>query len=247
MRIKKKYVLKESLLNEASVLDTLSHIPDNVKKVLKLINKKFVPKNDPNFRFWQLSEHEIRSFLKDEMGIPPLDAIKISRFFINYGEKLFKDGEEYIYDLGTKETFYHIFSDYKKQFIKNKHEWPDINFKLNIDGKEHVWDDYEVWDGYNSFNIYLGFDFSAGTSGLFYVYFSFDEERNMYIEECTFKYDNDVNERIVVELLPQKTKIEHPENDSYESFVKWMNDLILKVKNIVESKKLIYKTDSISD
>jgi len=73
MRIKKKNVLKESyLINESVLLDQLTHIKPNVKKVLRLINKKFVPKDKEDFYWWRLSQYEIEKFLVDEMSIPEL-------------------------------------------------------------------------------------------------------------------------------------------------------------------------------
>jgi len=196
MRIKKKNVLKESyLINEAVLLDQLTHIKPNVKKVLRLINKKFVPKGKENFYWWRLSQLDIQEFLEDEMSIPKLDAYKISRFFIKYGERLFDETEEYIYDIPVKEAFYRMFSDYVRKFSKEKHLYPDIEFKTTINDKEYTFNDpYDVWDSYRGFNIYLGYHFNINTSVIISTYFDLEYgggENTILIKKLDLKMDVD--------------------------------------------------------
>ena len=121
MRIKKKNVLKESyLINESVLLDQLTHIKPNVKKVLRLINKKFVPKDKENFYWWKLSQYDIEKFLVDEMSIPELESFKIAKFFVKYGERLFSESEPFIYDVPVKEVFKNMFGKYLRKFNKER-------------------------------------------------------------------------------------------------------------------------------
>ena len=241
MRIKKKNVLKESyLINEAILLDQLTHIKPNVKKVLRLINKKFVPKNKENFYWWRLSQLDIQTFLEDEMTIPKLDAYKISRFFIKYGERLFDESEDYIYDLPVKEVFHKMFGDYVRKFSKEKNLYPDIEFKMTINDKGYYFTDpYTVWDSYSGFNIYLGYHFNINTSVIVRAYFDLEDgggENTTLIKQLDLKMDVDGGDKVFT-LIPTNIEIDLPKDETYESFVEWMQDLIKNIQLIISDKK----------
>ena len=208
MRIKKKNVLKESyLINESILLDQLTHIKPNVKKVLRLINKKFVPKDKEGFYWWRLSHLDIQEFLEDEMSIPRLDAYKISRFFIKYGERLFDETEEYVYDIPVKDAFQRMFGSYVRDFTKEKNLYPDIEFKMTINDKEYTFDDpYDVWDSYRGFNIYLGYHFNLNTSVIVSVYFDLEDgggENTTLIKKLDLKMDVDGGDKVFT-LIPNR-------------------------------------------
>lgn len=241
MRIKKKNVLKESyLINEAVLLDQLTHIKPNVKKVLRLINKKFVPKDKEGFYWWRLSQVDIQEFLEDEMSIPRLDAYKISRFFIKYGERLFDETEEYIYDIPVKEAFHRMFGSYVRDFSKEKNLYPDIEFKMTINDKEYTFNDpYDVWDSYRGFNIYLGYHFNLNTSVIVSAYFDLEDgggENTTLIKKLDLKMDVDGGDKVFT-LIPNDTEIDLPKDESYESFVEWMQELIKNIQLIISDKK----------
>lgn len=241
MRIKKKNVLKESyLINEAVLLDQLTHIKPNVKKVLRLINKKFVPKDKEGFYWWRLSQVDIQEFLEDEMSIPRLDAYKISRFFIKYGERLFDETEDYIYDIPVKDAFQRMFGSYVRDFSKEKNLYPDIEFKMTINDREYTFDDpYDVWDSYRGFNIYLGYHFNLSTSVIISVYFDLEDgggENTTLIKKLDLKMDVDGGDKVFT-LIPNDTEIDLPKDESYESFVVWMQELIKNIQLIISDKK----------
>jgi len=241
MRIKKKNVLKESyLINESILLDQLTHIKPNVKKVLRLINKKFVPKDKEGFYWWRLSELDIQEFLEDEMSIPRLDAYKISRFFIKYGERLFDEAEEYVYDIPVKDAFQRMFGSYVRDFSKEKNLYPDIEFKMTINDREYTFDDpYDVWDSYRGFTIYLGYHFNLSTSVIISVYFDLEDgggENTTLIKKLDLKMDVDGGDKVFT-LIPKDTEIDLPKDESYESFVEWMQELIKNIQLIISDKK----------
>ena len=230
MRIKKKNVLKESyLINEAILLDQLSHIKPNVKKVLKLMYKKFVKKDEDEeyFQWWRLSHYDIQEFLTKDMGVPDLDAYKITKFFIKYGEKLFADQESFIYEPPLKEIIKEMFSVYLGRFIKEKWNYPDLLFTTKINDEEYSWDDYEIWDTYKGFSIYLSYVTEIDTSILISFYFGYEneDENTFLIEESKVRIESaEGTERI--DILPKNTKIDLPKDETYESFVTWMQELI---------------------
>jgi len=239
MRIKKKNVLKESyIINEAILLDQLSHIKPNVKKVLKLIKKKFLPKELNSFHWWSLSRYDIQEFLENEMSIPEIESYKIASFFIKYGEKLFSESESYVYDLPLKKVFGEMFTKYIRKFIKEKHNYPDLLFKTKINGKEYVWDEYEIWDSYAGFSIYLSYNFAIETSIVINFFFDTEkgDENTILIKESTLRYDGvDGVERIP--FIANNTEIDLPKEETYESFVEWMQELITNSQTIFNNSK----------
>ena len=117
MRIKKKNVLKESyLINEAILLDQLSHIKPNVKKVLKLMYKKFVKKDEDEeyFKWWRLSHYDIQEFLaslgemdySDTILLVNREATEAERIAINSDNKN-----------GKKETRAQDYADNLKELL----------------------------------------------------------------------------------------------------------------------------------
>ena len=229
MRIKKKNVLKESyLINESVLLDQLTHIKPNVKKVLRLVNKKFVPKDKEDFYWWRLSQYDIEKFLVDEMSIPELESFKIAKFFVKYGERLFSESEPFIYDVPVKEVFKNMFSKYLRIFNKERNLFPDLEFNTKVNGKKiNFTSPYDIWDGYNGLIIYLGYEHNINTSLTIRFTFDFEKggENTILIKSSNINYDNQ-DGATEIQFLPKNTEINLPKDDSYESFVEWVQELI---------------------
>ena len=101
-------ITKKGMLKEVKLLDTLDNLEPKVKRMLNLMYKRYVPKNDPNWRWWQLTKDTIIKELMEDVGLSKRDAYKLTTFFIKHGQSLFND---YSYDISDKELFSVDFAD----------------------------------------------------------------------------------------------------------------------------------------
>jgi len=237
MRIKKKYVIKEARINEAMLLDKLNNIKPNIKRILKLMYKKYLPKDEEerkNFKWWRLSETDIREDLEESLGISKLEAFKLARYFVNHGETIFNELE---YDVQTSVIYKEVLRDYITKLSKEKHNWPDILFDADINGKKYKWDDYEYWDGYRSFAIYLGYNVNLGSGVLMQVPYDFNDKNQMVVKNATISLEMR-DDKYLIELFPPNTVIDLPESGEYEPFVEWMQGIITDIQVILSDKNI---------
>ena len=76
-------ITKKGMLNEVKLLDTLDNLEPKVKRMLNLMYKRYVPKNDPNWRWWELSQDTIIKELMEDVGLSKRDAYKLMWIYIS--------------------------------------------------------------------------------------------------------------------------------------------------------------------
>lgn len=237
MRIKKKHVIKEARINEAMLLDKLDNIKPNIKRILKLMYKKYIPKDEEerkNFKWWRLSETDIREDLEESLGISKLEAFKLARYFVNHGEVIFNEME---YDVQTSEIYKEVLADYITKLSKERNNWPDLLFDVNINGRKYKWDDYEYWDGYRSFAIYLGYNVNLGSGVLMQLQYDFNNKNQMVVIKSTISLEFR-DDKYIIELFPPNTVIDLPDSGEYEPFVEWMQGIIADIQVILSDKNI---------
>ena len=84
MRIKKKYVLLESLL-----IDTSNEFSDNEKRILKLIHKKY----EKEMSSYNFSVYEVAAWLIEDFELSYEVAFELSKYYFWEGRKLFSEYE----------------------------------------------------------------------------------------------------------------------------------------------------------
>ena len=145
-----------------------------------------------------------------------------------------------VYDIPVKDAFQRMFNTYVRDFSKEKNLYPDIEFKMTINDREYTFDDpYDVWDSYRGFTIYLGYHFNLNTSVIISVYFDLEDgggENTTLIKKLDLKMDVDGGDKVFT-LIPKDTEIDLPKDESYESFVEWMQELIKNIQLIISDKK----------
>jgi hypothetical protein len=89
----------------------------------------------------------------------------------------------------------------------------------------------------------LGYHFNINTSVIVRAYFDLEDgggENTTLIKKLDLKMDVDGGDKFFP-LIPNNTEIDLPKDDSYESFVEWMQELIKNIQLIVSDKKFEVK------
>jgi hypothetical protein len=243
-------ITKKGMLNEVKLLDTLDNLEPKVKRMLNLMYKRYVPKNDSNWRWWELSQDTIIKELMEDVGLSKRDAYKLTTFFIKHGQSLFND---YSYDVSDKELFSVDFSDNLNRYTEESKGNTRITLKkvdTYLDGEEVFYPVDEVWEGYKSIVLYLPWYGGKREGGTIYINYKFDNETdyNFILNSIEFKLKKtpDSNERVIRYLsfnLIKEEEIELPEeSNTYESFVVWLEKLLNNV--ITEINGIDFKTEN---
>lgn len=244
MRIKKKHVLKEARLLEALMIDEISSISPQVKKILKSLHKKYV--KDDSFRYWRLSPYDIVDELTEHWLLPFDMSYKIAQLFVFHGDQLFSDTR-----IKTEYTSKDVLRGYFGRFLKKYREYAELNddyfdnWDLNVGG-EVAKHRIAFWDHSSSFTLYMPAksDWSLPSRErkrlderliLADVRFNFEgEEATIAIkyelgERDTDKIEGTILERAIIDL---------PEELNETTFNKWVEDLINnQIKHVIEDFK----------
>ena len=248
-------ITKKGMLKEVKLLDTLDNLEPKVKRMLNLMYKRYVPKNDPSWRWGELSKDNIIKELMEDVGLSKRDAYKLTTFFIKHGESLFND---YSYDISDKELFSVDFADNLNRYAEETKGKPINTLKkvdTNLDGEEVFYLVDEVWEGYKSIVLYLPWYGGKREGGTIYINYKFDNETdyNFILNSIEFKLKKtpDSNERVNRYLsfnLIKEEVIELPEvTNTYEAFVEWLENMINNVITEINSLEFKSENATISD
>jgi hypothetical protein len=239
MRIKKKHVLKESLLLEGLLIDDLNMDPFD-KKALKALHKRYKDSTT-----WDISSLELVDELHEQWMIPLEKAFKIVHTYLYKRDYLFSE-HDYIPSIKTKQ----IYSRYARKFFKkfrdnldNEHLTPEGEFwELKI-GDEVLPFEANFWDQWDGFNFYLPVDWDLrwGSRGsdnerdwdqyILLVDVKFDWEKDTF--DVTYRIGKDDNEQRGV--IVNDHSFEYPEGEvTYENAVSWVGDMVNIVKPLVQ-------------
>ena len=110
MRIKKKYVLLESLL-----IDTSNEFSDNEKRILKLIHKKY----EKEMSSYNFSVYEVAAWLIEDFELSYEVAFELSKSYFWEGRKLFSEYEPLRKKWPIAEIFFSKLGDFTNEFSKS--------------------------------------------------------------------------------------------------------------------------------
>ena len=152
MRIKKKYVLLESLL-----IDTSNEFSDNEKRILKLIHKKY----EKEMSSYNFSVYDVAAWLIEDFDLSYEVAFELSKSYFWEGRKLFSEYEPLRKKWPIAEIFFSKLGDFTNEFSKSITEQIYGRIEVKIKGDEGFNDvrDVRIWGGYNSLSLYLNFPF----------------------------------------------------------------------------------------
>jgi hypothetical protein len=166
MRIKKKYVLLESLL-----IDTSSEFSDSEKRILKLIHKKH---KDDGYSF---SIYDVAAWLIEDFGLPYEIAFELSKTYFYENSKLFKESEPLRKKWPIAEIFFSKLGEFTTEFAKSfpNDVYDRIQVKFNGDEGFNDMRDVRIWGGHTSLSFWM----------IFPYYRIYDGFRSNYIESSS--------------------------------------------------------------
>lgn len=152
MRIKKKYVLLESLL-----IDTSNEFSDNEKRILKLIHKKY----EKEMSSYNFSVYDVAAWLIEDFDLSYEVAFELSKSYFWEGRKLFSEYEPLRKKWPIAEIFFSKLGEFSGEFAKSFPNDIYGTLEVKIKGDEGFNDvrDVRIWGGYNSLSLYLNFPF----------------------------------------------------------------------------------------
>ena len=158
MRIKKKYVLLESLL-----IDTSDEFNENEKRIMKLIHKKY-GNTTPNY---SISVYDVAAWLIDDFDLSYEVAFELAKTYYWQGSKLFKEFEPLRKKWPIAEIFFSKLGEFTGEFAKS---FPDDIYgrvEIKIKGDEGFNDvrDIRIWGGYSSLTFWMVFPFYRISDG----------------------------------------------------------------------------------
>tara|TARA_R110000868_G_scaffold128953_2_gene337394 strand:+ start:707 stop:1492 length:786 start_codon:yes stop_codon:yes gene_type:complete len=250
MIYKKKHVIKESLIIEGLLIDDISNFSIKEKKILKTLYKKYYKPNDPNFRWWRLSRYDILTELDEKWLLPFNVAFKMSKIFVEYGEKLFVDNHIKT-SFNIKEVFESYFERFTRIYKSKLIDGDRIGdqWDINVDNKVSV-HDVHFWDSYDGFTLYSPINREA--------YWELPIEERNYIDNhlllvrCKFKYKLESEQEPTLRLTYEVGKgddvtsgvivdeaiFDLPKEVSQTEMFVWFDDLInVQVRTIIEDFK----------
>jgi hypothetical protein len=163
MRIKKKYVLLESLL-----IDTSSEFSDSEKRILKLIHKKH---KDDGYSF---SIYDVAAWLIEDFDLSYEIAFELSKTYFYENSKLFKESEPLRKKWPIAEIFFSKLGEFTTEFAKSfpNDVYDRIQVKFNGDEGFNDMRDVKIWGGHTSLSFWM----------IFPYYRIYDGFRSTYIE-----------------------------------------------------------------
>ena len=229
MRIKKKYVLKESLLLEGILLDDLKQFTPRERKILKSLYKKYYKPNDPDFSWWRLNANHIQTELHEDWQLPFNVAYKMTKVFVLHGDELFTDNR-----INTNYSSSEILMLYMDDFMDNYRKSLDEDlivggdWILDVDGKKGLYTPH-FWSSYRGFILYLAQDVNTvmvrGT-------FDFESDKENPTIKITYRLGSDDNEYNKWNgVLLDNAIIDLPDEVTKQSMQDWIDDF---VKNHIE-------------
>jgi len=152
MRIKKKYVLLESLL-----IDTSSEFSNSEKRILRLIHKKYNEEREK----YNFSIYEVAAWLIEDFELSYEVAFELSKSYFLEGSKLFSEYEPLRKKWPIAEIFFSKIGEFTNEFVKSFPNDTYGSVEVKIKGDEGFNDvrDVRIWGGYNSLSLYLNFPF----------------------------------------------------------------------------------------
>ena len=152
MRIKKKYVLLESLL-----IDVSSEFSDNEKRILKLIHKKY-NKERENYNY---SLYDVAAWLIEDFDLSYEDAFELSKSYFWEGRRLFSEYEPLRKKWPIAEIFFNKLGEFSGEFAKSfpNDIYGTLEVKIKDDEGFNDVRDVRIWGGFNSLSFYLNFPF----------------------------------------------------------------------------------------
>lgn len=152
MRIKKKYVLLESLL-----IDTSNEFSDNEKRILKLIHKKY----EKEMSSYNFSVYDVAAWLIEDFELSYEVAFELSKSYFWEGRKLFSEYEPLRKKWPIAEIFFNKLGEFSGEFAKSfpNDIYGTLEVKIKDDEGFNDVRDVRIWGGYNSLSLYLNFPF----------------------------------------------------------------------------------------
>lgn len=152
MRIKKKYVLLESLL-----IDTSNEFSDNEKRILKLIHKKY----EKEMSGYNFSVYDVAAWLIEDFDLSYEVAFELSKSYFWEGRKLFSEYEPLRKKWPIAEIFFNKLGEFSGEFAKSfpNDIYGTLEVKIKDDEGFNDVRDVRIWGGFNSLSLYLNFPF----------------------------------------------------------------------------------------
>lgn len=152
MRIKKKYVLLESLL-----IDTSSEFSNSEKRILRLIHKKYNEEREK----YNFSIYEVAAWLIEDFELSYEVAFELSKSYFLEGSKLFSEYEPLRKKWPIAEIFFSKIGEFTNEFVKSfpNDTYGSVEVKIKDDEGFNDVRDVRIWGGYNSLSLYLNFPF----------------------------------------------------------------------------------------
>jgi hypothetical protein len=243
MRIKKKHVLKESLILEGLLIDDLNTIDPLMRKALKNLHRRF-----KDTSMWDIDTYRLTDEIHEEWLLPLETAYKIVQTYVYKRDYLFK---EHNYTEDTSKS--NFFGRYSSRFMKKYRDsldnerigGEDNRWGLNFGGVELPFEPH-FWDSFDGFTLYLPVDwdlrynakYGDDDSGIDYDIYStlvrvgFDWENQTFTMIYSTGDKENKQEGIIIENEP----FEYMEGEvSYDSVNAWIEGLILnKIKPILD-------------
>jgi len=188
MRIKKKYVLLESLL-----IDTSSEFSNSEKRILRLIHKKYNGEREK----YNFSVYEVAAWLIEDFELSYGVAFELSKSYFLEGSRLFSEYEPLRKKWPIAEIFFSKIGEFTNEFVKSFPNDTYGSVEVKIKGDEGFNDvrDVRIWGGYNSLALYLNFPFYRIYDGIRSTYLGGESSDARLIRvDIGFKLlDNDGN------------------------------------------------------
>jgi hypothetical protein len=216
MRIKKKYVLLESLL-----IDTSSEFNDNEKRILKLIHKKH---KDEGYSF---NIYNVAAWLIDDFDLPYEIAFELSKSYFYEGSKLFKESEPLRKKWPIAEIFFSKLGEFTNEYAKSfpNDIYDTIQVKFNGDEGFNDMREVKIWGGHTSLSFWMIFPYYRMYDGYrsTYIEGSSSDARLLRIDIVFKQIDKDGNP---IEVHKWKT-------DQYEDGTVNLNEFLVTVNYLV--------------
>jgi hypothetical protein len=157
MRIKKKHVLKESLILEGLLIDDLTTLDAFDKKVLKGLHKRF-----KDVSMWDIDTYDLIDELHEKWLMPLSKAFKLVHTYVYKRDYLFKE-HDYVSNVKNADIFRRYGRKFYKKYrdsLDDEHLTPDGEFwDISVGDKTLPYEPH-FWDQWNGYSIYLPVDYN---------------------------------------------------------------------------------------
>jgi hypothetical protein len=212
MRVKKKYVLLESLL-----IDVTNEFNDNEKRILKLIHKKH---KDDKYNF---SVFDVAAWLIEDFNLDYETAFELSKSYYWENSKLFSVYEPLRKKWPMAELFFSKIHDFTGNLVKSYNDDTYGQIEVHFNGDEGFNDvrDVRLWSGYNSMSLFIPFNFFHIVDDYRRIYIDMDDRdaRTLRVDIQFFQLDS------------QGNKLEHNiwRTDDYENGKINLDEFLIEV------------------